>query len=469
MPVITSWAGKFIGVVGLKRSGLGAIKLLKASKAQVYAWDDNERMLDAFRQSDLADGVTIAPPATFPWERVTALVLSPGIPLTHPQPHVAVQMARRAGCRIICDIELLYMARPDAKYIGITGTNGKSTTTILTWHLCKHLGMRALVGGNIGVSAAELAEEEADIFVLELSSYQLELLRDTRLDIAVLLNISEDHLDRHGGMAGYMAAKRKIFQYQNSGATAIIGIDDGHSRALLIEQKAAGNRRVVPISFESSVPDGIFVQNRELFDATVLPEQAYPMPDTFALRGQHNAQNAVAAFAALRALGAEGDAIMRGMKTFPGLAHRMEFIQRHGKLVFINDSKATNADAAAQALRSYKNIYWLAGGLEKVGGITSLVPMLGGVKKAFLFGQAQENFRHTLHGKVPCQKCGSLEQALEIAIADAQADIGEEDAIILLSPGGASFDAYANFEARGEHFRALVKAYLESMRQQEAG
>ena len=443
---VAAFAGKKVAVLGLARSGRAAAAALAAGGAEVLGWDDKPAVREA-----VAGSVALADPAGLDWRKIAALVLSPGIPLTFPRPHPAVPAARAAGVEIIGDLELLARARPDARFVGITGTNGKSTTTALIGHILGEAGQRVAVGGNLGTPALSLAPDAAT-YVLEASSYQLELLNTLRFDIAVLLNITPDHLDRHGGMDGYIAAKRRIFDRQRRGDSAIIGIDEPICRGL------AAAYRAIPISAEGPAPGGVFVADGRLIDD--LDGAARPVLDLAAaerLPGRHNWQNAAAAYAAARRAGVAPEAAAEAIRTFPGLAHRQELVDTIEGVRYINDSKATNADAAEKALVCYPTIYWIAGGLAKAGGITPLEPHFPRLRHAFLIGSATEEFAATLDGKVPFTRCGDLATALRAASRQAKAD-GIAGAVVLLSPACASFDQFSDFEARGDRFRELVRA-----------
>jgi UDP-N-acetylmuramoylalanine--D-glutamate ligase len=442
---VPTFAGRRVAVLGLARSGRAAAEALAAGGAEVLAWDDKPAVREA-----VAGTIALADPAGLDWRGIAALVLSPGVPLTFPKPHPAVPAARAAGVEIIGDLELLARARPASRLVGITGTNGKSTTTALIGHILGAAGARVETGGNLGTPALSLAP--ADTYVLEASSYQLDLLNTLRFDIAVLLNITPDHLDRHGGMDGYIAAKRHIFDRRRAGDAAIIGIDEPICRGLAAEYGGA-----IPISAEGPAPGGVYAEDGRLIDD--LDGARRPVLDLGAaerLPGTHNWQNAAAAYAAARRAGVSAEAAAEAIRTFPGLAHRQELVDTIDGVRYINDSKATNADASEKALVCYPTIYWIAGGLAKAGGITPLAPHFGRLRHAFLIGNATEEFAATLDGKVPFTRCGDLATALRAASRQAKAD-GIAGAVVLLSPACASFDQFTDFEARGDRFRELVR------------
>src|SRR6266446_2155935 len=452
MIVVGGFNGRRVAVLGLAKSGRAAAHSLAAGGAQVLAWDDNPAVRDA-----VASEITLYDPTMVDWRDIPALVPSPGIPLSFPEPHPVVLRAQAAGAEIIGDIELLGRAQPAARYVGITGTNGKSTTTALTGHILAAAGRRVEVGGNLGTPALTLAPLEAgETYVLEASSFQLDLITSLAFDIAVLLNITPDHLERHGGMDGYIAAKRRIFARQTGTATAIVGIDDPICRALCDELRRAGPARVVPISVNQPVAGGVYVEDGWLIDALdAKPVRVLDLARAERLPGAHNWQNAAAAYAVARAAGVEAAAVTAAICSFPGLAHRQELVDTIDGIRYINDSKATNADATEKALLCYPAIYWIAGGLPKAGGITPLAPYFGRLRHAFLIGRATEEFAATLDGSVPFSRCGDLATALAMASVQARRD-GVPGAVVLLSPACASYDQFANFEERGDRFRELV-------------
>ncbi|MCC7049279.1 MAG: UDP-N-acetylmuramoyl-L-alanine--D-glutamate ligase [Alphaproteobacteria bacterium] len=446
-------AGQAVAVMGLGKSGLPTARALMASGARVSAWDDDA----ARREEAKAAGIPVVDLRNCDWSRLATLVLSPGIPHTDPKPHAVAAQARAAGVPIIGDIELLYRARPDAAYVGITGTNGKSTTTALIGHVFRQAGRDVEVGGNIGAAALSLRALDADgSYVLEMSSYQLELVDRTSFDVAVLLNITPDHLDRHGGMDGYVAAKRRIFRGQDAADAAVIGVDDDHCRRIHDEMKRRRGPAVLPISSEIVVKGGVYAPEGVLIDDLEgAARPALDLREVPTLPGRHNWQNAAAAYAAARAAGIAPQAIAAGIRSYPGLAHRQELVGTVEGVRFVNDSKATNADAAAKALACYDAIYWIAGGKPKEGPLGAIHPHLAHVRRAFLIGEAAPRFARELEGLVALEQCGELANATRRAFAAALADRAR-DPVVLLSPACASFDQFANFEARGEAFRALV-------------
>ena len=452
-------AGRRYAVLGLARSGLAAARELNRAGAEVLAWDDGANA----RAKAEAAGLAPRPLDGIDWTGIEALVLSPGIPHSHPRPHPAAAAARAAGRPIIGDIELLALAERRSRFLGITGTNGKSTTTALTGHILQHAGRKVAVGGNIGRAVLDLpALGEGGIYVLELSSYQLELLATLALDVAVLLNITPDHLDRHGGFTGYVAAKKLVFARQSPRQLAVIGLDDETCRAMAADLQAEG-RRVWPISAEGVAKGGIYVAGSWLIDDTGgKAERLLDLATLDRLPGRHNWQNIAAAYAGCRGLGLDCREILAALPAFPGLEHRQEFIAEIDGVRFVNDSKATNAEATAKALVCYRPIYWILGGRAKETGLQGLEDLYGGVAEAFLIGEASERFERELRGAMPSQRCGTMERAVNAAFAAAKRD-GRKGAVVLLSPAAASFDQYDDFEERGRDFRRIVEA-LEAAR-----
>jgi UDP-N-acetylmuramoylalanine--D-glutamate ligase len=457
---VRGFEGRTVAVFGLARTGLAAARALVAGGAQVALWDDKP----ASRELAVAEGFALTDLNTADWSGFAALMLSPGVPLTHPAPHWTVEKAGASGVEILGDVELFARtvnAAPEhkrPKIVAITGTNGKSTTTALIGHICASAGRDTRIGGNIGVGILSLDDMHGGaVYVLELSSYQLDLTSSLKPDVAILLNVSPDHLDRHGGMEGYVAAKRRVLLNQGKGDTAVIGVDDSWGQHICTEITAANRRTIVPISAGRAMGRGVYVLDGLLYDATA--ERAVEVVDlkrARSLPGRHNWQNAAAAYAAAKGLGVPADEAAQHLMTFPGLAHRMETVGTVGRVRFVNDSKATNADAARQAMSSYPKFYWIAGGQPKAGGIEDLENLFPRIEKAYLIGEAADAFAQTLKGKAQAIQSGTMEAAVRAAYADARAS--GHDAIVLLSPAGASFDQFADFEERGEAFRSAVMA-----------
>ena len=443
MTPVSTFAGKRVALFGLGGSGLATARALIAGGAEVAAWDDGEasRAKADFALVDLAQA---------DWSRFAALILSPGVPLTHPKPHWTVERARAAGVEVIGDIELFARERaaraPNAPLIAITGTNGKSTTTALIAHILREAGRDVQMGGNIGVPVLDLAPPAPGrVHVLECSTFQIDLAPSLRPSVGLLINLTPDHLDRHGTMENYAAIKERLVAASD---VALVGLDDEYCRAI-----AARLRDVVGVSGARSAAADVFVDEYRLF----VKGEATPLIDLRsapALRGAHNGQNAAFAFAAARAVGVDAETVAKGMASFPGLAHRMEQVAKIGRVLFVNDSKATNADAAEKALLSFQDIFWIVGGKAKEGGIDPLRPLFDRVAKAYLIGASSDAFAQTLQG-VAHETCGTLDMAVAAAARDAAAS-GAAEPVVLLSPACASYDQFANFEVRGDAFRLAV-------------
>jgi UDP-N-acetylmuramoylalanine--D-glutamate ligase len=455
---ITTFAGKKVAVFGLGGSGLAGASALLAGGADVVAGDDSaERMTHAHQA-----GVPTADFRTLDWTKISALVLTPGVPLTHPAPAWPVVLANAAGVPVIGDIELFCQERrahaPDTPFVAITGTNGKSTTTALIAHLLSTAGHDVQLGGNIGTAILSLEPPRPGrSYVIECSSYQIDLAPSIDPTVGILINVSEDHLDRHGTIEHYAAVKERLVAGVPPTGTAVVGVDDPWCAAAA-ERVAQSGKRVVRISVQRELADGIFAaDNKVMLAKGGAVETIASLDNIGSLRGRHNAQNAACAAAAALALGVTVQQIQDGLRSFPGLAHRMEQVGRIGNVLFVNDSKATNADSAAQALACFNNIYWIAGGKPKTGGIVSLSEFFPRIRKAYLIGEAASDFATTLAGKAPADVIGTLDRAVAEAAIDASS-AGLTDAVVLLSPACASFDQYRNFEIRGDAFRNLVKA-----------
>lgn len=442
-----------IAIFGLGKAGISTLKSLLRAGAQVYVWDDGEPAREKLKLEKL-HGVTVVTPEDMPWNEIKLLALSPGIPLTHPTPHKVVELAKSAKCPVVCDIEILYQANASAKFLGITGTNGKSTTTALTGHILENSGVKSQVGGNIGIPVLDLEPLNKDgIYVLEMSSYQLDLIKQTHFNVSVLLNVTPDHLDRHGDMQGYIKAKCHIFDNQGKNDFAIIGVDDKHTKKIYDELKSKGTiGNVIPISTKRAIAGGIMVKDGIIYDNTSINSpKKYELGYLERLPGEHNGQNIAAAFAAVSALGVSAEDAISAIKSFEGLRHRIQLVTEINGIKFLNDSKATNADAVANALRAFDNIYWILGGLSKEGGIESLSEFFPKIRHAFLIGKAQDEFAKVLDNKVPYTKCETLANAFD-ASAKKALDEKVSGAVVLLSPACASWDQWPNFEARGDAF-----------------
>jgi UDP-N-acetylmuramoylalanine--D-glutamate ligase len=427
--VITAraFAGKSYAVLGLARSGMAALEALRASGATVSAWDDKADV-----RGRLGDAVRIADPLRTSLYGLEGVVVSPGLPVNR---HAITASARDAGVPLIGDIELFAEARaelPPHKVVGITGTNGKSTTTAVIHHIVKTAGIPTLMGGNIGLpilaqDALTPNENGVGVYVLELSSFQIDLTQTLDCDVSVLLNITPDHLDRYPGMEDYAAAKARLFAMQSPEHAAVIAAEDDYTRA--IAGTLSGRR--------------ILVSSADVKDQSRWPS----------LQGPHNAQNAAAAVAVSRELGIDDAVIARALETYPGLPHRMERVAEKGGVLFVNDSKATNPTSTAPALAAYPAIHWILGGLPKGDDLEACAPYLGHVRSAYTIGEAGPMFARLLRDRVSVSECEVLERA--VGAAAEQARPGET---VLLSPACASFDQFKDYESRGEAFRALVEA-----------
>ncbi len=455
---VTAFPGRKVAIFGLGGSGLACASALLAGGADVVGFDDDP---DTVAKATGA-GIPTADLRDVDWSRISALVLAPGVPLTHPAPHWSAELARAAAVEVIGDIELFCRERrrlsPAAPFVAVTGTNGKSTTTALTAHLVRSAGRDAEIGGNIGTAILSLEPPRAErVHVIEVSSYQIDLAPGLDASVGVLINVTEDHLDRHGTLAHYAAVKERLVAGVQAEGTAIVGVDDPWSAAAADRIERAG-KRLVRISVRGPLADGIYVEAGQIVQATGGRARAVAeIAGIGSLRGVHNAQNAACATGAALALGLSAAAIQAGLRSFPGLAHRMEEVARLRRVLFVNDSKATNADSAAQALACFSDIYWIAGGKPKTGGIASLAGFFPRIRKAYLIGEAAAGFAQELAGHVPHVVAGTLDRAVELAAADAAAAAVAEP-VVLLSPACASFDRYRNFEVRGDAFRALVRA-----------
>ncbi|MCF6276007.1 MAG: UDP-N-acetylmuramoyl-L-alanine--D-glutamate ligase, partial [Robiginitomaculum sp.] len=460
-----TFKGKTIAVFGLGRSGITAALSLQKGGAKVLAWDDNK----ASRKAAEEEGVRIVDLQKADWTTIDELVLSPGVPHALPEAHWSAEKAKAVDVPIICDIEIFareVMARaPERRpnIIAITGPNGKSTTTSLIGHILSEAGQDAQVGGNIGRGVLDLESIYAGAnYVLELSSYQLERTFSLKPNAAIFLNLTPDHLDRHGDMKGYAKAKMRVFDNQSKEDAAIIGVDGPEGKRTCSRLLAANGRRVLPISGKRSLGRGVCVIKGKLY--SIMDGQCQMIVDlnkAIGLDGQHNWQNAAAAYAAVRAIGLKPETIGQAILTFPGLEHRLENIGNVGRVKYVNDSKATNVDAAAQALGTYDNIYWIAGGQAKEGGIEGLAPHFKNITRAYLIGEAAGEFETVLtDSKVSAKVSKELSMAIMCATKDALASRAPNP-VVLLSPACASFDQFKSFEVRGDAFRRQAREIID--------
>jgi UDP-N-acetylmuramoylalanine--D-glutamate ligase len=458
---VSTLTGKRVAVVGLGGSGLPTAHALNAADATVVGWDDGE----AAREKALAAGVRVENLKNSNWREFDALVLSPGIPLTHPAPHWSVLRAREAGVPITGDVDLFFQERasrcPQAPVLAVTGTNGKSTTTALAAHAMRTMGVDVAMGGNIGVPVLDLPLPAPHRhYVIECSSYQIDLAAHLAPTVGVHLNLSEDHLARHGTMENYAAIKKRLVALAGH---AVVGVDDLFSARMADELEREG-QSVSRISAVHTVHDGVYAVGSTIWLAREgAQDELFDLGGVASLKGAHNAQNVCAVVASLLKLGMDPTKLAEAIRSFPGLAHRMEPVATYRGISFVNDSKATNADAAARALGSYERIYWILGGQAKSDGIDSLNGFFPQIVKSYLVGEAQDRFATTLEGQVPYVRAQTVERAVAMAAQDAMAD-GLDGACVLLSPACASWDQFASFEARGDAFKRAVSTFLEGQR-----
>ena len=460
---VETLSGKPVAVFGLGLSGLATVRALTKAGAKVKAWDD---LAETHAQAQDA-GAELCALDEEQLQDCALLVLAPGVPLFFPKPHRVVQTARKLGLEIICDLEILHRCGHGRKTIGITGTNGKSTTTALVAHILKSEGRSISTGGNIGYAALDLdLPEEGGFFVLELSSFQMDLCPTFTPDVSVLLNITPDHLDRHGNFKNYCAAKERIFGGEG---VAIISLDDEPCRRIYERMLAyeTGKRRVRPFSFEGEVENGVYVKNGTVFDARKGEAQEIgSIEGLSALRGEHNHQNAAAAYAvcASQDVALDPQKILTAMKTFTGLPHRQYQVGVINGIPYINDSKATNVEAASKALSAYRNIYWIAGGRPKGEGLEDLYPLMSNVRHVFLIGEAMVAYAGWLDQySVPYTMCGDLENAIYEAHNAAQSERGRPGGagVVMLSPACASYDQFGSYRERGDFFTKTVETLSE--------
>ena len=426
---------KTIGVLGLSRSGLASLDALVAAGGRVYAYDDKAR-------PECPEGVEVVHYSDWPWHDMDMMVISPGIPHLHPEAHPAASLAREHEVTLISDIELMMLAEPQAKIIGITGTNGKSTIVSLIHHILSYNGISSALGGNIGTSILTLDDPGQDgVIILELSSYQLEITPSLSLDAGGVINITPDHLDRHGGWDGYVAAKAKLAHAVKEGGVLVLG-DDPAAASLSSETSAKS----------------VIIKGKDAPDLTTYPD----------LAGPHNAANTAFAMAIARFMGLNDDNIKATLPHFRGLPHRMEEVTVMDGIRFVNDSKATNGEAAAEALKSFHDIYWIAGGIAKEDGLGPALNVLDQVKHTYLIGASAEQFADQIGTSCPHDIVTTMDHAFRRAVEDASSDTRDPSnpATVLLSPAAASFDQFDSFEHRGDAFKELVTAMTQS---QEGG
>jgi len=449
---LSSFCGDKIAVMGLGKTGLSTALFLHKAGANVVAWDDNQ----SSREYAESLGIKCIELTEIKKANIDFLIWSPGIPHTYPEPHLVAIQAKKEGIKIISDIDILSVAAPNADYIGITGTNGKSTTTALIEHTLKQFRPTQM-GGNIGIPVLDLEQLGAGgTYVLEMSSYQTELSYSFSPVGAVFLNITPDHLYRHGGMKGYVEAKKKIFSNPNLfnvKPIAVVGIDTEDSYDVYEELEEDGIWDVIPVSTQKKLSKGFSVVGGILYEDN---QKISNLNDFQFLQGQHNFENIACAYAIIsRLYKFDSHEIINAMKGFAGLAHRQFLVTTLNNVKYINDSKATNAEATARALACFNDIYWILGGQPKEGGLNGLDDYMHKIKHAYLIGEAANKFSEWLVKRnVPFTQCSILENAVKIAHQEAQES---GSGVVLLSPACASWDQFKSFEHRGDLFGQLVK------------
>lgn len=452
-------------VYGLGISGIATARFLAKNSESVIVTDDSITAIEKAKitLSDIADHIDFQSPHNIIFDSETIISFSPGIPLYYPKRHPILDISQATGAKISCDMELFYQQNKKNNYIGITGTNGKSTTSSLINFVFQKLGINCALGGNIGVPCFELDFENnnasSNSCVFEASSYQLDLCDDIHFNIAALINISPDHIDRHGSFANYITSKKRIFKNQTAEDFALIGVDSDASRQIFDElsQDPTFAATLIPISNQTIQSNGLSLINGVITNNIHNAHSSLQLESDF-LPGHHNAQNIAFAFATTychllkQQLPIDENAIAMAIKDFKGLRHRMQTVGIIDNINFINDSKATNAESTKNALATYDNIFWILGGVAKEGGIESLSPYFNKIHKAYLIGEASDSFSKILDSNsVRFEKCGNLEMATKKAFSDAK-NVSLSKKNILLSPACASFDQWQNFEQRGDHF-----------------
>lgn len=462
MIVVNEFAGKQVAVYGLGRTGMSVILSLQAGGASVVAWDDAEEACEAAGEV----GALIMDPTGWNWMGIEVLVLSPGVPLTHPEPHDIVKAAHHAQVPIIGDIELFARAinasDADVRIVAVTGTNGKSTTTSLIEHLLSRTGMDVQAGGNIGIPALELEPpKDGMIYVLEISSYQADLIESLRLDILVFLNLTPDHLERHGDMAGYMKAKMRLVDGLTSDGKIVVGVGSRPTQELCTRYTLSRKEALIPISSDRVLGEGIFVVGGLLYDG-MLPnaEKVADIKPVASLAGRHNWENAAAAYAVCHTLGTERGLFQSAFESFKGLPHRTRIVAEIGKVLFVDDSKATNLEAASRAISAFNDVFWIAGGRGKGEDFRDLEPTFPKIRRAYLIGEASSEIAAALEGAVDYVEAETMARAVALAAREASVSKAPQP-VVLLSPACASFDQYRDFEERGETFGNLANELVK--------
>ncbi len=465
MTGINDLKGKVVAILGLGKSGMSAAKALKKNNISVIAFDSKIELQEQAKNL----GVKIQDLETVDFSTIDILVISPSIPHTFPKPHPVVKLAKKHNVPVISDIELFINTYKDANYIGITGTNGKSTTTALIYHILKENNIPCEIGGNFGIPVFDLSALDNDgYYVLEMSSYQLEITPSLDFDFSILLNITPDHLDHHGGMDGYIAAKKLIFNHKTkNNFTNIIAVDDKYTQKIFDELKKQNDSNNISVSFSNNPDADYYISNGNLIDNTDNKNEIFMnLSNLDNLKGIHNWQNILCSIACVKKIIPDTNKIIAAIKTYKPLEHRIETVGKINGITFINDSKATNAESVIHAISSLKDIYFIIGGRKKEGGISILLPEIskGNIKKIFTIGESEDEFYNDTKDLVDTYKCHNLEiattKAFELAIEDLKNN-SDLKPIILLSPATASFDQYSSFEERGKHFKQIFKNLQE--------
>ncbi|AGJ01947.1 UDP-N-acetylmuramoyl-L-alanine--D-glutamate ligase [Rickettsia prowazekii] len=437
-----------LGIFGLGKTGISVYEELK-NKYDLIVYDDLEANRDIFKELFGNNLITVLSDSR--WQDLDKIVLSPGVPLTHE----VVRIAHHFNIPIISDIDLFFEKSKILKFIAITGTNGKSTTTALISHILNSNGLDYPVAGNIGVPALQ-AKASNEGYVLELSSFQLDLVKSFTVKVAVLLNITPDHLDRYQDMNDYIAAKAKIFDRMDKDSYAVINIDNDYCRKIFVLLQKDQSIKLIPFSVTKILKNGISIVDDKIHDNDL----TYKLPLNKNLQGLHNCENIAASYAVAKIIGLESKKILESISSFQSLHHRMQYIGSINNISFYNDSKATNAISALQSIKALDNIYWLAGGIPKEGGIEGIKPYFNKIKKAYFYGQAKAMFANTAKNIIDFVICDNLEYAFNIAYKDAVSDTTEVKNI-LLAPSCSSYDQFKNFEERGELFIKLSKRHWQ--------
>jgi len=451
-------------VYGLGISGISTAKALNDKNFQIIATDDNQSVIEVNAQK--YPKINFKNCEEISCDKDTVISFAPGIPLYFPKPHKILEICQKTQAKLACDIEIFYeLNHQNNDFIGITGTNGKSTTTALTGYIFEKLEIASKIGGNIGIACFDMPQDQINFnYILEVSSYQLDLITNTRFNIACLLNITPDHIDRHGSFKNYIESKKRIFLNQNSHDFAIVDIDNSNSLQVFedLQNNKNFNANLVAISTAKIPQNGVAIIGKKVF--VNLENQKFEFEINPILKGQHNHQNIACALAITcchlikksQFNQSKIQQIIKIIEEFKGLKHRMQLIRKINEISFVNDSKATNAESTENALKAYENIFWIVGGKAKDGGIESLEPYFSKIQKAYLIGEASDEFAKIFEkNSVIFEKCQTLKNAFDKSLIDAKSSNLIEKNIIL-SPACASFDQWKNFEERGDFFCKLV-------------